>query len=244
MAFILQESSFSLEHAILCNPSNKNIRNWLVGDCGPENTEGTLSPRQGSLGREKMFWTLIRQIYYKISTSDFLMEELRNYVLPLTCSFYWNSGLSDSPQHMLIDHRLHNLQLAPFRATSRMTLPLPCKSWCLPGLIYFSHSSLFGSCHSDFLTLPQTCQALLLQCFPTYCFFHLNSSFSRCFTLLIPHLKVTLTWESFPAYHIREHTHSHSYVYTLLLLFSYLILLFFISISYHIEHTYIYLCLY
>ena len=76
MAFILQESSFSLEHAILCNPSNKNIRNWLVGDCGPENTEGTLSPRQGSLGREKMFWTLIRQIYYKISTSDFLMEEL------------------------------------------------------------------------------------------------------------------------------------------------------------------------
>ena len=127
------------------------------------------------------------------STSDFLMEELRNYVLPLTCSFYLNGGLSDSPQHMFIDHQLHNLQLAPFRATSRMTLPLLHKSWCLPGLIfYFSHSSLFGSCHSDFLTFPQTCQALLLQCFSTYCFFHLNSSFSRCFTLLIPHLNVTL----------------------------------------------------
>lgn len=185
MAFILQESSFSLEHAILCNPSNKN-RNWLVGDCGPENT-GHFVPKTGSLGREKMFWTLIRQIYYKISTSDFLMEELRNYVLPLTF-FYWNSGLSDSPQHMLIDHRLHNLQLAPFRATQD-----GLASSVRADVFLASSTSLTLHCLAPATltsSLPQTCQALLLQCFPTYCFFHLNSSFSRCFTLLIPHLKV------------------------------------------------------
>lgn len=77
----------------------------------------------------------------------------------------------------------------------------------------------------------------LLQRFSTYCFFHLNSSCSRYFTLLTPRLKVTLTREAFPnSPHKRAHTHTRTRTRVYPFTIPYPILLFFISIFYHIKH--------